>query len=169
MLTGGRRKEEAQICRTPYFVFPENPKIIEVGGHKVYEYLSPQTIELIIRDLAEQINFLNYKAVLVNMNGGIFLYNKLAEFKGYTGKFTEIEYNRPENSVGTIVTIPVPAELEGEKCIVIDDIADRGTTLNMILKKLSTESLSVALITKRGIENQETVHNIIIGTEIDPV
>jgi len=153
----------------PYYPFPKNPSLIKHGNEYAYKYLEPFEVNRIINKLAAKIEFSEYDAVLVNMQGGYPLFKDLALKKCFTGKPIEIIYHRPDNGIGSNIVIPVPEYLSGKKCLIVDDIADRKTTFQSILKSLSDESLCVALVTKRDIPNQVYIKNIIIGAELDNI
>jgi len=157
------RRLSTEIPYIPFTMYEP----IQIDGSFAYKYIEPRLVSEIVHSLADKINFKSYDAVLVNMHGGMFLYEELARVKGYTGPFYEVEYHRPDSGVGTKIVKRVPRELRGRKCLVVDDIADRKTTFRAILNDLSKDSLGVALVTKRGIRNQARVNNILIGIETD--
>lgn len=152
---------------TQHLPFPANPEVLTIAGHDVFDYISPQKIDQIVTRLGEQIEFERFDAVVVNMRGGQFLYEKLKKEKGYEGGFVPVEYHRPKNGVGTEITIPIPDELNGKKCLLIDDISDRGDTFMAMLENLAPDSVSVALISKRDIPDKKDVPNLHIGVTID--
>lgn len=153
----------------PYYPFPNNPKLIKFDGGFAYEYLSEKQINRVIRDLAAKIDFKQFDAVIVNREGGLPIYEDIAAINQYNGVPTLVEYHRPDNGIGSNITVPVPNELLGKKCLLFDDIADRKTTFKSMLENLSKESLCVSLTTKRGVPNQEHINNIFIGVELDNV
>ena len=122
-----------QDYEVPYYPFPKNPSLIEYDGEYAYKYLEPFEVNKIINTLANKIEFSQYDAVLVNIQGGYPLFKDLALIKGFDRKPIQIEYHRPDCGIGSNIVIPVPEFLKGKKCLVIDDIADRKTTFQSIL------------------------------------
>lgn len=155
------------IYEAPHIAFPDNPSMIHVGGYDVFDYIDIWATKKIIDRLAEQINFSDYEGVIVNMNGGRFLATTLMSAKGYTGSYSQVEYHRPKSGVGVEITIPVPEALKGKRCLVIDDVSDRGDTFIGILESLSPDSTCVALVSKKDIPNKKDVPNLLIGVLID--
>lgn len=58
--------------------------------------------------MAVNTNFKEFDEVLVNMNGGEFLFNELSKFRKHNKKPIQIEYHRPKGGHSAIETIPVP-------------------------------------------------------------
>lgn len=152
----------------PYIPFPENPKTIKVGDFLVHEYVSPIRMRTYVENLSDQVNLRNYEDVLVNMNGGMFLFEWLSLYQAYQRDPVIIEYHRPPKGYGALIKTEVPKEYQNKKVLVIDDIYDTGGVLQAIMKRVSPSSNAVALITKNGISNQIQLNNIIIGLRIDP-
>jgi hypoxanthine-guanine phosphoribosyltransferase len=150
-----------------YAPFPQNPTVSVIGGLEVYNYLSEGQVNTAIDSISSQINFTDFDTILVNIEGAKYLFERLAKKAGYKGKAIEIEYHGHNNELKK--DKPVPENLYGKKCLIIDDIYDSGHTLNSILKEgLSPDSVCVTLISKR-IKGKESVPNIIVGLEIDDV
>ena len=162
-------KELLNPFKPHYVPFPAEPKIIRVDGFTVHEYVTPKEMDKIIKNLSNQFDFRKYDTVLVNKNGGNFLFDRLADLKKFKGVAHEIEYHRPEKGFGAIIEMPVPDEAHKSKAVVIDDIYDSGGVFEAILKNLSPESLCISLVRKRGINGQIAIPNILVGLEIDNV
>jgi uncharacterized protein len=159
--------EFVSVFETPYVPFPTTPETIEVGGHSVHEYISPEKMEQIIENLSGQIDLHKFEGVLVNMNGGMFLFEQLSCLQGYRQEPVIIEYHRPKEAYGAIVVTPVPPELKGKRLLVLDDIYDSGGTLRAVIEDAGSSSQAVALVIKNGIPDQIKIPNILIGERID--
>lgn len=138
-----------------------------VGNYYVNEYISPSEMDARIEMLSNKVSLKKYDAVLVNMNGGKFLFDKISRLQGYEKDPVLIEYHRPPEGYGAKVVIPVPPEFMDKNALVIDDIYDSGGVLSAIMKDVGPESQALALITKNGIPNQIQIPNILIGMKID--
>lgn len=154
---------------TPYISFPNPPKKIMLDGHEVYDYIHPEIMKGLIDNLCKKIILEDFDAVLVNMKGGKYLYDEIVKRKGEPKRMDLIEYHRPEKGFGAIVVIPVSRDLYGKKCLKVDDILDSGGVNFEIGKNLSTDSTSVFVVRKRGINNQINLENKIVAVEIDDV
>lgn len=155
--------------QTPYLPFSENPDQIDISGFDVLSYIPPEKMNEYISNLSEKIKLNNFEFVLVNMNGGKYLYDRLSELQNYTGNPVLIEYHRPEGGFGAKIDIPIPQEAKGKKCLVVDDIYDTGGVLKAIMSELSDDSEAVVIITKKDIQNQIPISNLSIGIRIDNV
>lgn len=154
---------------TPYIPFSENPNQIDISGFDVLSYIPPEKMDEYIGSLSEKIKLKDYDFVLVNMNGGKYLFDKLAELQSFQKESVQIEYHRPEGGFGAKIDIPVPHEAKGKKCLVVDDIYDTGGVLLAIMSELSADSQAVVIVTKRDIDNQLPIKNLSIGVKIDNV
>lgn len=154
---------------TPYFPFSENPNQIDISGFDVLSYIPPEKMNEYIGSLSEKIKLKNFDYVLVNMNGGKYLFEKLSEQQNYQKSPIEIEYHRPEGGFGAKVDIPIPETVKGKKCLVVDDIYDTGGVLQAIMSELSDNSEAVVIVTKRDIQNQIPINNLHVGVKIDNV
>ena len=153
----------------PISPFPDKPKKINLGGFEVNEYIPPRQMKDYIEMLARKVDFVKYENVLVNLKGGIFLFEWISRIKGYKGPSTTVEYHRPEGGFGARVDKSVPKEIIGKKALVFDDIYDSGGVLRAIMSEVSPSSLAVALVTKNGIPNQIQIPNIVLGVKTDNV
>lgn len=133
----------------------------------VHQYTSPAEMKKYIERLADLVRLDKFENVLVNMNGGMFLFEALAGLQGYTKEPKLIEYHRPKDGFGAIVTISVPKELRGTRATIVDDILDSGGVLRAIRKELDPDSQTIALVTKNGIQDQIQVPNVTIGLRVD--
>ena len=154
---------------TPYIPFSENPNQIDISGFDVLSYIPPEKMDEYIGSLSEKIKLKDYDFVLVNMNGGKYLFDKLAELQSFQKESVQIEYHRPEGGFGAKIDIPIPHEAKGKKCLVVDDIYDTGGVLQAIMSELSADSQAVVIVTKRDIDNQLPIKNLSIGVKIDNV
>lgn len=159
--------ETVSAGETPYFPFPDNPKTIMVGNISAQEYISPLQMEKLIESLSEKISLKKYETVLVNMNGGMFLFYYLSKLQDYKKSPVQIEYHRPENGYGATIKIPVSEKYRNKKVLIIDDIYDSGGVFQEIMKNVGSSSQAVALVTKKDIPNQIKIPNILIGVIID--
>jgi hypoxanthine-guanine phosphoribosyltransferase len=157
------------VIETPYIPFPTEPKLVRVGKFYVTEYIPPFQMDKYIRQLSDKVQLREFEEVLVNLNGGKFLFKKMSELQNYQRNPTFIEYHRPDGGFGADIVTPVPERLIGKKALVIDDIYDSGGTMQAITSNLSPDSQAIALVTKNGITNQIHVENIIVGLRIDNV
>ncbi len=151
----------------PYIPFPENPKIIEVAGHQVYEYLSPKIVKNIIEDLSATVRFGDFDEVLVNMKGGMFLFEEMAFIQGWEKSPKLIEYHRKEGGYAADIVIPVPPELKGKSILVVEDIYDSGGVLRQIMEDAGSNCHVVTLVTKMDVPNQIQVPRVTIGVIVD--
>lgn len=154
---------------TPYIPFSENPNQIDISGFDVLSYIPPEKMDEYIGSLSEKIKLKDYDFVLVNMNGGKYLFDKLAELQSFQNESVQIEYHRPDGGFGAKIDIPIPHEAKGKKCLVVDDIYDTGGVLQAIMSELSADSQAVVIVTKRDIDNQLPIKNLSIGVKIDNV
>lgn len=154
---------------TPYIPFSENPNQIDISGFDVLSYIPPEKMDEYIGSLSEKIKLKDFDFVLVNMNGGKYLFDKLAELQSFHKESVQIEYHRPEGGFGAKIDIPIPHEAKGKKCLVVDDIYDTGGVLQAIMSELSADSQAVVIVTKRDIDNQLPIKNLSIGVKIDNV
>jgi len=161
------RAERQLFYKTPYIPFSENPDQIDISGFDVLSYISPEQMHKCIEALSEKVKLDNFEYVLVNMNGGKYLFDKLAELQNYQKKSVEIEYHRPDGGFGAKIDIPIPEEVKNRKCLVVDDIYDTGGVLKAIMSELSPDSQAVVIVTKRDIQNQIPIGNLSIGVKID--
>lgn len=152
-----------------YIPFSEDAGFIDISGVDVFKYISKDMVDRIINNLSENIKMDDFEHVLVNMNGGKFLFDKLSKLQNYTSPPILIEYHRPEGGFGAKIDIPIPPGVKNKKCLVVDDIYDSGGVLSAIMKDLSPDSEAVVLITKKDIQNQILITNIKIGVRIDNV
>jgi hypoxanthine-guanine phosphoribosyltransferase len=159
--------ETVSAGETPYFPFPDNPKTITVGNIRAQEYISPLQMEGLIKTLSNKISLKKYEAVLVNMNGGMFLYYYLSRLQNYKKSSIQIEYHRPQEGYGAVIKIPVPKKYKDKKVLIIDDIYDTGGVFQEIMKNVDSSSQAVVLVTKKDIPNQIKIPNILIGVIID--
>jgi hypoxanthine-guanine phosphoribosyltransferase len=153
----------------PFVPFPENPKTINIGNHEVYEYISPEAMRRYIEQFAERVDFNRFDAVVVNLNGGMFLFKQLASIKNYQKPPIFIEYHRPANGFGSIETIPVPKKLTDKNILIIDDIFDSGGVLRDIFAKVGRNSHAIVAVTKKGIEGQLKDPRIDVAVKIENV
>ncbi|QQG41186.1 MAG: hypothetical protein HYV90_03330 [Candidatus Woesebacteria bacterium] len=151
----------------PYVRFPEDPKIITVGDFKVFEYVNPSEMAKYVKILSDKVKLDNFDAVLVNMKGGMFLFESLSRLQGYSKNPVKIEYHRPENAYGATIVTPVPPELRNLKLLTVDDIYDSGGVFRAIMADSGPSSEAVAFVTKTGIPNQIQIPNMTIGLKID--
>ncbi len=155
--------------KTPYLPFSENPNQIDISGFDVLSYIPPEQMSEYINGLSERIKLKNFDFVLVNLNGGKYLFDKLSQIQNYLKNPVQIEYHRPDGGFGAKIDIPVPEEVKGKKCLVIDDIYDTGGVLKAIMSELSADSQAAVIVTKRDIQNQIPIENLSIGVKIDKV
>jgi hypoxanthine-guanine phosphoribosyltransferase len=154
---------------TPYIPFPTEPKLVRVGKFFVTEYISPFRMDKYIKELSDKVPLRGFEEVIVNLNGGKFLFKRMSQLQKYQKAPTLVEYHRPDGGFGANVVTPVPERLLGKKALVIDDIYDSGGTMQAILSDLSPDSQAIALVTKNGITNQIQIGNIMVGLRIDNV
>lgn len=155
--------------QTPYLPFSENPNQIDISGFDVLSYILPEQMDKILESLSEKVQLKNFDHVLVNMNGGKYLFDKLANLQDYKKEPVLIEYHRPDGGFGAKIDIPIPLKVKGKKCLVVDDIYDTGGVLKAIMAELSDDSEAVVIITKKDIQNQIPINNLSIGVRIDNV
>ena len=155
--------------QTPYLPFSEKPDQIDISGFDVLSYILPEQMDKILESLSEKVQLKNFDYVLINMNGGKYLFDKLAKLQNYTTEPVLIEYHRPEGGFGAKIDIPIPEKVKSKKCLVVDDIYDTGGVLKAIMSELSDDSEAVVIITKKDIQNQIPINNLSIGVRIDNV
>jgi len=162
----------AEFCKQgkiPYVPFSTNPEVECINSFDVLKYLSPEQMSNYIKGLSDKVKFDKFEAVLVNMNGGKFLFDQIAKLQNYQKPPILIEYHRPDGGFGAKIDIPVPEEIKGKYALVVDDIYDTGGVLRQIMSELSTNSQAVVLVTKKDIQDQIAIKNIHIGVKIDNV
>jgi hypoxanthine-guanine phosphoribosyltransferase len=164
-----RQKERKSFYDTPYISFPNHPKKLNLDNHEVYRYICPEIMSGLIDNLCRKIDYSKFDTVLVNMKGGKFLYDEIVKRKGEPISHDVIEYHQAKGGFGAIVIIPVSRNLDGKKCLIIDDILDTGGVFKEIVKNLSENSLCVALVQKINVKDQIEIKNKIVGTRIDNV
>ncbi len=151
------------------YKYPEKPKQVVVGNLLAFEYISPEEMDKNIRRMAENINLANYRAILVNLKGGDYLFKKLAAIKGYTKPPVYIEYHRPEEGFGAGINIRIPDHLIGTRCLLIEDLYYSGGVAEEITDLLSYDSLGVFIAKKDGFEGQLRVRgNFMFAVRLDP-
>lgn len=155
--------------QTPYLPFSENPNEIDISGFDVLSYIPPEKMNDYIKNLSEKVKLESFEYVLINMNGGKYLFDRLAELQDYKNEPLLIEYHRPDGGFGAKIDIPIPLEAKNKKCLVVDDIYDTGGVLKAIMSELSPDSEAVVIVTKKDIQNQIPINNLSIGVRIDNV
>lgn len=136
----------------PYIPFPDNPQKIKVHGYTVYKYISAAAMNSYIGDLSEKVNLREFDNVIVNLFGGLELFWDLATLQDYPNPPSMVRYIRTDSGVGEV--IPVHPSLKNKKVLLIEDILDRGLTIQEILKHLGEGSRCVVAVTKKGIKDQ---------------
>ena len=160
-MTGAAESHEAK-----YIPYPKNPIIVQIGGHRVPEYVSPEETHKHILTLSEKIKFNDFEAALVNLQGGYWLFNELLKIKGRINiPLRMIEYHRPQGGFGANITVPIPEEFRGRKCLVIDDIKDTAGVLREIMFGLSPNSLAAVVVDKKI--KKMHVPNVIAAMELE--
>ncbi len=153
---------------TPEIHYPEIPRIINVGNFRVEEYISPEVVNKHVKALVETINLKNFQAILVNLSGGQWLYDRLSSIKRDIPIPVElIEYHRPKDGFGAIETIPIPKYLKGEDCLVIDDIKDTAGVLKAIMDELGKNSQAIVVVDKNV--KKLKVENVTAAIKVDDI
>ncbi len=157
------------LVPTPYFKFPSQPTKIEIQGHQVYDYISPEQITRVIENISSQVRLSEYAAVGYNRKGGKYLLDRLVKLQGYKGSIFEIEYHRSKNGYGADVVQGIPAELANEGLGIVEDVWDSGGVFKKICDD-APHATCIALVRKIGIPNQIIVPNVVIvGAKTDIV
>ena len=153
---------------TPFIRFPEKPRKINIGGFEVYEYISPEQMNLHITDLINTIDIGKFYGVVINLNGGDALYEKLTEIKKLERQCPYfVEYHRIEEGNGVKINWPVRYPFENKKVLIVEDIQDRGWTLAEIFKKVDPASCAIVAVRKRDIPGQILDPRIMAAVEVE--
>jgi len=157
-------KENRLFEYTPPFVeFPANPKIIEINGIKVYDYVSPDEMSNYIKEFSKTIDLNDFDVLLINQKGGRFFAETLMKLQNYRGSFLNVEYHRDHK-----IIIPVPEDIKKLRLGVFDDIWDSGGTPADILNDAPNSSF-VFMTQKEGIEGQILIPRSRVAIQISNV
>jgi len=157
------RRDNLPRITPPFFEFSKNPKIFELDGHPVYEYIQPHVMDKIIEQFSWQVNLNWFDKIVVNLKGGEYFAKSLAKLKNYQGEIINIEYHRDRK-----ITIPVPSYLRDKRIGVIDDILDGGGTAEDILNDAPNASF-IFLTKKIGIQDQIIIPRSLVALQISDV
>lgn len=147
----------------PFFEFPKNPKVFELKGHNVYEYIQPNIMNMIIENFLKQIDLNWFDEIVVNLKGGEYFAKSLAKLQNYQKPIIDIEYHRDHK-----IIIPVPVNLKHQRICVIDDILDGGGTGLDILNDAPNASF-IFLTKKNGIKDQIVIPRSLVALQISDV
>lgn len=138
----------------PYIPFPDKPEEMNVRGYTVYKYIDPPVMDSYIKALSERVNLRDYDEVLVNLWGGLELFHDLATIQRYLSAPYLIRYTRTDSGSGVAEIIPVHPSFKNKKVLLVEDILDRGWTIQEIMKQLGPGSRAAVAVTKKGIKGQ---------------
>lgn len=136
----------------PYVRFPENPQKIKIGDFEVFKYIDEPDIDKYIKALSDRNNLRNYDAILLNLWGSWELYKDLSRLQKFSKWPYMCEYHRTDSGVRE--DHPVDPHLLNKKVLLVEDIQDRGYTIQAILKKLGKGSRAAVVTTKFGVPGQ---------------
>lgn len=138
----------------PYIPFPENPQEIQVHGYTVYKYITAAAMNTYIRALSEKVNLRDYDEIVVNLFGGLELFHDLAEIQRFLKPAHLVRYTRTDSGSGVAEVVPVHPSFKNKKVLLVEDILDRGWTIQEIMKQLGPGSRAAVAVTKKGIKGQ---------------
>lgn len=160
--------EWVSSLEAPFVKFPENPRVVTVGGFKVLEYLSPAEITRYLDRLASFVRFKDFDEVLMNLNGGSFVFDYIGRVTCYNKPAIPIEYHKTDDEAGVEVVRPVPESLWGRRVLIVDDVHDTGRVLEKILEDTHSPTARAAVIvSKEGVEDKVPIGNIAVGVRIE--
>lgn len=104
--------------------------------------------------LSDRVNLRDYDKIVVNLFGGLELFHDLAAIQDYPEPPHLVRYTRTDSKKGVAEIIPVGYSLKNKKVLLVEDILDRGWTIQEIMKNLGPGSRAAVAVTKRGIKGQ---------------
>lgn len=157
----------------PYVEFPTNPRDINIGGVDLHLYVTPVEMDTYLNGMFERVVVPDDVTCLVNMEGGDNVFARFLEYRLSINRpladsqILRVEYHRgPGESV--IKTRAVPEEIkDGRPLLIVDDVWDRGNTIEGILNDLSPAVPVMVGVKKRGIPNQVELPNTSFAVELD--
>jgi len=161
-----RELQPTKSYEAPFVSFPQNPRLIELDGFSVLDYISPEYMNLRIRDLSSRIKLDDFDRVVVNAKGGWFLYYELARLQLPRQRPIEVVYRRPPQAYGAIVDNPIPSALREKRLLIVEDILDSGGVLETMMRDAPNSTCLVA-VKKRNIPNQIQTANTYSCVETD--
>lgn len=144
--------ERLQKLNVPYAPFPKHPEKTNIVDFEVYKYIEADQMDKYIKDLSDRNSLRNYDQVLVNWRGGWDLFIGLKNIQGYKKWPYICEFHRTD--AGISITKPVDSSLKNRKVLVVDDVFDRGLTINSIFDFVGQESRAVVAVWKDGVAGQ---------------
>ncbi len=144
--------ERPQSFEIPHVAFPKNPKKINILGFEVYKYIGPDQMDKFIEVLSDRNNLRDYDAVLVNLWGGLELFKDLRRLQNYPKWPYMAKIARTD--LGVREVFPIDNNLKRKKVLIVDDILDRGWTLQEMFRHVGPDSRAVVAVTKIGIKGQ---------------
>ena len=144
------------------YPLPALPELINLEGYPVISYVHPQVMANFLLALSRTVSLKDFDAILVNLNGGRFLFDFLCQSQNLSPHdlpVAEIEYHRPANGYSADIVTPVPDWCkQTEKVLGIDDILDTGGVLSAIATEVPQAAFAIA-VWKPDIPNQIRVPN----------